>query len=107
MGLGDFLVVPGVHLLSDTLLMPHTYHNSGDLTAVCLINASDKYVVLVAESAVGHAVEADLHVPVPFLSRAICTLPESAPSTGSACTSQRLVKEVLRGANCGAEIPAG
>ena len=33
-GLGDFLVVPGVHLLSDTLLMPHTYHASGDSTAV-------------------------------------------------------------------------
>ena len=28
-GLGDFIVVPGVHLLSDTLLMPHTYHASG------------------------------------------------------------------------------
>ena len=25
-GLGYFLVVPGVHLLSDTLLMPHTYN---------------------------------------------------------------------------------
>ena len=36
-GLGDFMVVPRVHLLSDTLLMPHTYHASWDSTAVCLI----------------------------------------------------------------------
>ena len=47
--------------------MPHTYHASGDSTAVCLINASDKDVVLAAESAVGRAVEADLHEPVPLL----------------------------------------
>ena len=80
-GLGDCMVVPGVHLLSDTLLIPHTYHASGDSTAVCLINASDKDVVLAAESAVGRAVEAalHLHVPVPFLSRAVCTLAEAAP----------------------------
>ena len=78
-GLGDFMVVPGVHLLSDTLLMPHTYHASGDSTAVCLINASDKDVVLAAESLVGRAVEADLHEPVPFLSRTVCTLAEAAP----------------------------
>ena len=73
------MVVPGVHLLSDTLLMPHTYHASGDSTAVCLINASDKDVVLAVEGAVGRAVEADLHVPVPFLSRTVCTLAEAAP----------------------------
>ena len=75
------MVVPGVHLLSDTLLMPHTYHASGDSTAVCLINASDKDVVLAAESAVGRAVVADLHVhvPVQFLSRTVCTLAEAAP----------------------------
>ena len=81
-GLGDFIVVPGVHLLSDTLLMPYTYHASGDSTAVCLINASDNMdVVLAAESAVGRAVEADLHVrvPVPFLSRTVCTLAEAPP----------------------------
>ena len=78
-GLGDFMVVPGVHLLSDTLLMLHTYHASGDLTALCLINTSDKDVVLAAESAVGRAVEADLHEPVPFLSRTVCTLAEAAP----------------------------
>ena len=80
-GLGEFMVVPGVHLLSDTLLMPHTYHASGDSTAVCLINASDKDVVLAAESAVGRAVVADLHVyvPVQFLSRTVCTLAEAAP----------------------------
>ena len=79
--LGDFMVVPRVHLLSDTLLMPHIYHASGDSTAFCLINASDKDVVLAAESAVGRAVEADLHVhvPVPFLSRTVCTLAEAAP----------------------------
>ena len=40
---------------------------------------SDKDVVLAAESAVGCAVEADLHVPVPFLSRTVCTLAEAAP----------------------------
>ena len=51
----------------------------GDLTAVCLTNASDKDVVLAAESAVGRAVEADLHEPVPFLSRTVCTLAEAAP----------------------------
>ena len=33
-GLRDFMVVPGVHLLSDTFLMPHTYHASGNSTAV-------------------------------------------------------------------------
>ena len=77
-GLGDFMVVPGVHLLSDTLLMPHTYHASGNSTTVCLINASNKGVVLAAESAVGRAVEADLHEPVPFLSRTVCTLAEAA-----------------------------
>ena len=32
--LGNFLVVPGVHLLSNTLLMPHIYHACGDSTAV-------------------------------------------------------------------------
>ena len=30
-GLGDFMVVPLVHLLSDTLLMPHICHASGGL----------------------------------------------------------------------------
>ena len=79
--LGDFLVVPGVHLLSDTLLtcMPHTYNAGGDSTAVCLINTFDKDVVLAAESAVDRAVEADLHVSVPFLSRTVCALAEAAP----------------------------
>ena len=33
-GLRDLMVVPGVHLLSDTFLMPHTYHASGNSTAV-------------------------------------------------------------------------
>ena len=75
----DFFVVPGVHLLSDTLLMPHTYHADRDSTAVCLINAYDMDVVPVAEGAVGRAVEADLHVPVPFLPRIVCTLAEAAP----------------------------
>ena len=77
-GLGDFMVVPEVHLLSDTFLMPYTYHTSGDSTAVCLINASDKDVVLAAESAMGRAVEADLHEPVPFLSRTVCDLAKVA-----------------------------
>ena len=36
--------------------------------------------MLAAESAVGRAVEADLHVHVPFLSRTVCTLAEAAPS---------------------------
>ena len=67
-GLGDFMVLSRVHLLSDTLPMPHTYHASGDSTAVCLIIACDKDVVLATESAVGRAVEADLHVTVSFLS---------------------------------------
>ena len=42
---------------------------------------SDKDVVLAAESAVGCAVEADLHVHVrvPFLSQTVCTLAEAAP----------------------------
>ena len=98
-GLGDFMVVPEVHLLSDTLLMPHTYHASGDSTAVCLINASDKDVVLAAERAVGRAVEADLHVPVQFLSPTVCTLAEAAPPQEIACSSPRLVREVLGGAH--------
>ena len=34
--------------------------------------------VLAAESAVDHAVEAVLHVPVPFLSRTVCSLAEAA-----------------------------
>ena len=33
-GLGNFLAVPGVHLLSDTLFTPHTYHAGADSTAV-------------------------------------------------------------------------
>ena len=45
-----------------------------------MINASDKDVVLAAESAVGRAGEADLHEPVPFLSRTVCTLAQAAPS---------------------------
>ena len=42
---------------------------------------SDKDVVLAAQSAVGCAVEADLHVHVrvPFLSQTVCTLAEAAP----------------------------
>ena len=59
--------------------MLHTYHASGDSTAVCQINASDKDVVLAAESAVGRAMEDDFHVRVPFLSRNVCTLAEAAP----------------------------
>ena len=55
-GLGNFLVVPGVHLLSVTLLMPHTYHVGWDSTTVCLINASDKDVVPAAGNAVGCAI---------------------------------------------------
>ena len=35
--------------------------------------------MLAAESAVGRAVEADLHEPVPFLSRTVCTLAKAAP----------------------------
>ena len=83
-GLGDLLIVPEVHLLSDTLLtcMPHTYNAGGDSTAVCLINASDKDVVLAAENAVDCAVETDLHVPVPFLSRTVCTLAEAVKKRG-------------------------
>ena len=77
----DFMVVvPGVRLLSDTLLMPHTYYTREDSTAACLMYASDKDVVLAAESAVGRAVEVDLHVPAPFLSRTVCALPEAAPA---------------------------
>ena len=43
---------------------------------------SDKDVVLAAESAVGCAVEADLHVHVrvPFLSLVVCTVAEAAPA---------------------------
>ena len=52
----------------------------GDLMAVCLTNTSDKDVVLAAESAVDRAVEADLHEPVPFQSRTVCTLAEAAPT---------------------------
>ena len=80
-GLGDFLIVLGVHLLSDTLLtcMPHTYNAGGDSTTDCLINAFDKDVVLAAKSAVDRVVETDLHVSVPFLSRTICALAEAAP----------------------------
>ena len=66
----------GVHLLPDTLLMPHTYHAGGDSTAVCLVNASDKDAVLTAdENAVGRAEEADMPVPVPFVFvfRNVCT----------------------------------
>ena len=36
--------------------------------------------MLAAESAVGRAGEADLHEPVPFLSRTVCTLAQTAPS---------------------------
>ena len=36
-------------------------------------------MVLAAEIAVGHAVEADLHVPVPCLFRIVCTLAEATP----------------------------
>ena len=94
-GLVDFMVVVlGVRLLSDTLLMPHTYHTKEDSTAVCLMNASDKDVVLAAESAVGRAVETDLHVPVPFLSRTVCALTEAAPPPRNACKSQSLAREV-------------
>ena len=50
----------------------------GDLTAVCLINASDKDVVLAAECAVGRAVETKLHVSLPFLSRTVSTMAEAA-----------------------------
>ena len=88
-GLGDFSVVPGVHLPSDILLMHHTYHASGDSTAVCLINASDKGMLLAAESAVGRAVEADLHVPVPLLSRSVPLLrrphPRKCPYISKTC----------------------
>ena len=33
-GLIDFLVVPGDHVQSNTVLMLHTYHAGGDSTAV-------------------------------------------------------------------------
>ena len=89
-GLGDLLIVPGVHLLSDTLLtcMTRTYNAGGDSTAVCLINAYDKDVVLAAESAVFREVEADPQVPVPFPSRTVFALADISP---------RLVGEVLGG----------
>ena len=95
-GWDTLLVVPGVHLLSDTLLMPHTYHASGDSTAVCLINASDKDVVLAAESEVVGAVETDLHVPVPFLSRSVCTLAEVAPPQEVPVHLQELLEDVRK-----------
>ena len=97
------MVVPGVHLLSDTLLMPNIFQVSGNSTAVCLINAADKDVQGCAESTVGYAVEADLRVPVPFLSRTVCTLlrrPHSRKCISNTC---------LRGPqrNRGAETPVG
>ena len=72
--------------------MPHTYHANGDSTAVCLINASDMDLVLAAVSAVGRAVEADLHEPVPFLSRTVCTLSQGAPSQEVTAHLQDLLK---------------
>ena len=57
--------------------MSYTYHAGEDSTAVS-IKASDKDVVLAAESEVGRAEEAGLRVPVPFLSRTVCTLAEVA-----------------------------
>ena len=77
--------------------MPHTYHASGDSTAVCLINASDKDVVLATESAVGRAVEADLHEPVPFLSRTICTLAQAALSQEVPAHLQDLLEKLTEG----------
>ena len=47
--------------------------------AVCLINKFDKDVVLAAESAVGRAVESDLHYLCRFCSRTVCALAEAAP----------------------------
>ena len=95
-GMEYFLVVPGDHVLSDTLLMPHTFNAGGESTAVCLINAPDKDVVLAAEIAVGHAVEADLHVPVPFLSWTVCTLAEVAPPQEVPVHLQELLEDVRK-----------
>ena len=51
----------------------------GDLTAVCLINASDKDVVLAAECAVGRAVETDLHVSGTVSTMAEAAQPQEMP----------------------------
>ena len=53
--------------------------------------------MLAAESAVGSAVEADLHVhvPVPFLSRTVCTLAEAAPPQEVPVYLQDLLKRSL------------
>ena len=59
--------------LSNILYLTNAAHLPRGLDG-CQINAFDKDVVLAAESEVGRAVEADLHVPVPFLSRTICNL---------------------------------
>lgn len=68
------MVAPSIERLSGILLMPHTYHTSGKSFQICLVNPSDRDVTLQEGSVLGAAVEAGLHVPVPYLFREVCSL---------------------------------
>ena len=74
-GLTDFLVVPRDHLLFEPYLCltPTTPVGTRRLSYQSLLQD----VVLVVERAVCRAVEADLHLPVLFLSRTVFNLAEA------------------------------
>jgi hypothetical protein len=68
--LGDNMVEPSIEQVSDLLLMPHTYA-SGSSTQICLVSPSERDVTLQEGSILRDAVEAVLHVPVPYLDRKV------------------------------------
>jgi hypothetical protein len=74
--LGDYMVEPRFEQVLKLLLMLHTYHASGSSTQICLVNPSERDVTLQEGSILGDAVEAGLHVPLPYLDRKVCSLGE-------------------------------
>jgi hypothetical protein len=71
--LGDYMVESSIEQVSDLLLMLHTYHASGSSTQICLVNPSERDFTLQEGSTLGDAVEAGLHVPVPYQDRKVCS----------------------------------
>ena len=73
------MVMPGIHQLTNTLVMPYIYH-AGETPrpSVYSTHQTEMTVLLAAESTLGHAEEAELHMPVSYLLQNVCSLVEGA-----------------------------
>lgn len=76
------MVMPGIHQLTNTLVMPHIYDAGGNFMTVCVINTSDRDDCVAAWLLRAHWAmrrrPIELYVTVSYLLRNICSLFETA-----------------------------